>query len=224
MLSLLPMKESRGNEASKLRGRMSNVSASRFHQFTFQVCQICADVIRLEPMPSITRRNALRTGIALAIPPGMLALLTGCNQPSTESSQKTESSDGMNQETQASNPLTKGEPMKVQYLEIVTPKVDALCQQYSTAHGVTFSEPEANFGGARTAELSGGGKIGIRGPLRDTETPVVRPYMLVDDIKAAVESAAEAGAEVAMPPMEIPDHGMFAIVIHGGIECGFWQN
>ena len=46
----------------------------------------------------------------------------------------------------------------------------------------------------------------------------------VDDIKAAVESAAESGAEVAMPPMEIPEYGMFAIVIHGGIECGFWQN
>ncbi len=113
--------------------------------------------------------------------------------------------------------------MKVQYLEIVTPEVDALCRQYSTIYGATFSEPDANFGGARTAKLDGGGKIGIRGPLRETETPVVRPYMLVDDIKSAVESAADSGAEIAMPPMEIPGHGMFAIVIHGGIECGFWQ-
>lgn len=113
--------------------------------------------------------------------------------------------------------------MKVQYLEIVTPEVDALCRQYSTIYDITFSEPDANLGGARTAKLDGGGMIGIRGPLRDTETPVVRPYVLVDDIKAAVESAAEAGAEIAMPPMEIPEQGMFAIVIHGGIECGFWQ-
>ena len=114
--------------------------------------------------------------------------------------------------------------MKVQYLEIVSPEVDALCRQYSTIYDITFSEPDANFGGARTAKLHGGGLIGIRGPLRDTETPVVRPYVLVDDIKSAVESAAEAGAEIAMPPMEIPEHGKFAIVIHGGIECGFWQN
>ncbi len=114
--------------------------------------------------------------------------------------------------------------MKVQYLEIVTPKVDALCRQYSTVYDIIFSEPDANFGGARTAKLDGGGLIGIRGPLRDTETPVVRPYVLVDDIKVAVESAAEAGAEIAMPPMEIPEHGVFAIVIHGGIECGFWQD
>lgn len=114
--------------------------------------------------------------------------------------------------------------MKIQYLEIVTSEVDAMCNQYSTIHGVTFSEPNASFGGARTAELDGGGRIGIRGPMRDTEAPVVRPYMLVDDIKAAVDSAVEAGAEIAMPPMEIPGEGMFAIVIHGGIDCGFWKN
>ena len=114
--------------------------------------------------------------------------------------------------------------MKVEYLEIVTPEVDAMCQQYATIYDIEFSEPIANFGGARTAKLDGGGMLGIRGPLRETETPVVRPYLLVDDIKAAVAAAAEAGAEVAMPPMQIPEYGMFAIVIHGGIECGFWQN
>ncbi len=48
--------------------------------------------------------------------------------------------------------------MKIQYLEIVTPEVDALCRQYSTIHGITFSEPDANFGGARTAKLDGGAK------------------------------------------------------------------
>ncbi|MEL6894612.1 MAG: hydroxylase [Planctomycetota bacterium] len=113
--------------------------------------------------------------------------------------------------------------MKIQYLEIVTPNVDALCQQYSAIYNITFSEPDASFGGARTAKLDGGGSIGIRGPMRETETPVVRPYVLVNDIAAAVQAADDAGGEVAMPPMEIPGHGMFAIVIHGGIECGFWQ-
>ena len=114
--------------------------------------------------------------------------------------------------------------MKIRYLEIVTPEADALCRQYSAIYGIHFSEPDASLGGARTAKLDGGGLVGIRGPLRDTETPVVRPYVLVDDIKAAVESAAEAGAEIAMPPTEIPKHGAFAVVIHGGIECGFWQD
>ena len=176
-------------------------------------------------MPPLTRRNVLRTGVALAIPPGMVALLAGCNQSDTDASQQAEpDADDSNRKARESIPRTAGELMKVHYLEIVTPEVDALCGQYSKLHGITFSEPDANFGGARTAKLNGGGLIGIRGPLRDTETPVVRPHVLVDDIKAAVESATEAGAEIAMPSMEIPEHGMFAIVIHGGIECGFWQN
>jgi predicted enzyme related to lactoylglutathione lyase len=59
--------------------------------------------------------------------------------------------------------------------------------------------------------------------MRETEKPVVRPYMLVSDIKAAVEAAEKNGAEIAIPPMEIPGHGTFAIVIQGGIESGLWQ-
>ena len=113
--------------------------------------------------------------------------------------------------------------MKIYYLEIVTPEVDALCNQYSTVHGITFSEPDASLGGARTAKMGGGELLGIRAPMHDAESPVVRPYALVEDIKASVESAAKAGATVALPPMEIPGHGTCAIVIHGGIDCGLWQ-
>lgn len=175
-------------------------------------------------MHSFTRRNALLTGVALAIPPGLVTLMTGSEQSGIAFAQQPEPNDESKGGVQESDQPEKGGTMKVQYLEIVTTEVDALCGQYSAVHGITFSEPEANFGGARIAQLDGGGRIGIRGPLRATETPVVRPYMLVDDIKAAVESAAAAGAEVAMPPTPIPGNGMFAIVIHGGIDCGFWQN
>jgi predicted enzyme related to lactoylglutathione lyase len=90
-------------------------------------------------------------------------------------------------------------------------------------YGVTFGDANPDLGGARTADLGGGGMLGVRGPLRDTETPVVRPYVLVDDIGAAVSAAAEAGAEIAMMPTEITGYGQFAIVIHGGIESGLWQ-
>ena len=113
--------------------------------------------------------------------------------------------------------------MNVHYLEIVTPKVDALCDQYSKIHGVTFSEPDANLGGARVAKLKGGGSVGIRGPLRKTETPVIRPYTLVENLEEAVAVAADGGAEVAIPSMEIPGHGTIAVIIQGGIECGLWQ-
>ena len=114
--------------------------------------------------------------------------------------------------------------MTVQYLEIVTPEVEATCAALAKAHGIVFGDPIAEFGNARTAELVGGGRIGVRGPLRDTEVPVVRPYILVKDIGKAVKAAESAGAEIALPPMEIPGQGSFAVYILGGIEHGLWQN
>lgn len=113
--------------------------------------------------------------------------------------------------------------MHIYYLEIVTPNVDGICAHYSELHGVSFGDPDPNLGGARTGKFSAGGVIGIRAPLRETETPVVRPYVLVDDIAASVAAAANAGGAIALPPMELPGHGTCAIVIQGGIECGLWQ-
>jgi predicted enzyme related to lactoylglutathione lyase len=113
--------------------------------------------------------------------------------------------------------------MQVQYLEIVTPDVDSVCATYAKLHGVRFNQPEAGLGNARTAPLPGGGLLGVRAPIHETEEPVVRPYILVDDINAAVEAAEAAGGETAHPPMEIPGHGTFAIFIQGGIHHGLWQ-
>ncbi len=112
---------------------------------------------------------------------------------------------------------------KVYYLEMVTPEVDATCATYERVHGLEFGEPIPEFGGARTAELANGGLIGIRAPMRETEQPVVRPYFLVEDIEAAVKEAAEAGGEIALPPMEMPGRGKFAIYLQGGIDHGLWQ-
>jgi predicted enzyme related to lactoylglutathione lyase len=47
--------------------------------------------------------------------------------------------------------------------------------------------------------------------------------MLVEDIAASVTAAADAGAKIALPAMELPGHGSCAIVIQGGIDCGLWQ-
>lgn len=135
-------------------------------------------------------------------------------------------SDMKQQVTEAGSPAQaspSSEGMTVQYLEIVTPMVDETCEALGNAHGVEFGDPIPEFGNARTADLTSGGRIGVRGPMRATETPVVRPYILVDDIKASVEAAEEAGATIALPPMEIPGQGMFSIYILGGIEHGLWQ-
>ena len=113
--------------------------------------------------------------------------------------------------------------MQIQYLEIVTREVDAVCAAYSSVHKVQFGGPDPGLGNARTASLPGGGLVGVRAPLRETEEPVVRPYWLVDDIEAAVAAVVQAGGEVAHPPMEIPGHGTFAIYLQGGNDHGLWQ-
>ena len=113
--------------------------------------------------------------------------------------------------------------MQIHYLEIVTKEVDAVCAACAAANGVQFGKPDAGLGNARTVALPGGGLVGVRAPMHESEKPVVRPYWLVDDIEAAVAAAVEAGGEVAHPPMEIPGHGTFAIYIQGGIHHGLWQ-
>lgn len=175
-------------------------------------------------MQILDRRKLLHAGIALAVPFSGVSLFSGCQQSTDD-----EDNDGSPKVGEADESVIspkqdgKAKSMQVQYLEIVTPDVDALCNQYSTIHGITFSEPVAEYGNARTAKLEGGGLIGIRGPLRETETPVVRPYTLVENLEESVSAAADAGAEIAIQSMEIPGQGTIAVVIHGGIECGLWQ-
>ena len=160
---------------------------------------------------SINRRTLLQGTTAVIAVPVASLLSSGCSK--TKETQDRSSG--------YTDPESK--TMNIHYLEIVTPDVDAAVALYTQLHGVTFGAPNPNLGGARTAEFDGGGMLGIRAPLRDTETPVVRPYYLVDNIEEAVASASRAGAEIAMNPTEIPGSGQFAIFIQGGIETGLWQ-
>jgi len=113
--------------------------------------------------------------------------------------------------------------MQIYYLEIVTKEVDAVCGAYAASNGVKFSQPDVALGNARTAPMPGGGLVGVRAPMRETEAPAVRPYWLVDDIESAVAAAVKAGGVIAVPPTKIPGHGTFAIYLQGGIDHGFWQ-
>ena len=113
--------------------------------------------------------------------------------------------------------------MTLHYLEIVTPEVDAVCAAHAAAGGLTFSAPVPELGNARTAPLPSGALLGVRAPMHEQEEPVTRPYFLVEDIAAAVEAAVAAGAELALPPTEIPGRGRCAIYFLGGAQHGLWQ-
>jgi uncharacterized protein len=113
--------------------------------------------------------------------------------------------------------------MKIHYLEIVTPEVDAVCAAYAAAHAVQFGAAEAAFGNARTTVLADGGRLGVRAPMHAGELPVTRPYWLVADIEAAVAAIVLLGGTILVSPMQIAGNGICAIYRHGDIEHGFWQ-
>ena len=164
----------------------------------------------------------LGVGLAFVALGGATILNLGCTTNQDSASRNTEGSPD-NQSNVNDNIVAKGNAMQIHYLEVVTTDVDAVCTLYSQMHGVAFGDADQNLGGARTANLANGGMLGIRAPMHDAEKPVVRPYVLVEDIEATVAAAADSGAEIAVPPMEIAGHGTCAIVIQDGIESGLWQ-
>jgi len=113
--------------------------------------------------------------------------------------------------------------MRIHYLEIVTPNVEAVCAAYAAANGLQFGQSVEGLGHARTATLPDGGLVGVRAPMHETEASVVRPYWLVENIEAALKAAVDAGAELAHPALAIPGYGTFAIYIQGGVHHGLWQ-
>lgn len=111
----------------------------------------------------------------------------------------------------------------VHYLEIVTPDVDATRDLYTATHGWSFADPDPALGHAVVASLPDGSLCGIRAPMHESEEPIVRAYLRVEDLDAAVESARKSGAEIALPSMDLPGHGRIAITIHGGVQHGLWE-
>lgn len=113
--------------------------------------------------------------------------------------------------------------MRIHYLEIVCPDVEAQCAALERVHGLSFGPPVADLGQARVAEAPDGNLIGVRAPLAEHEQPIVRTYLEVEDIARAVEEAEAAGAVIAYPPTQQGDTGTWAIYILDDVQLGLWQ-
>lgn len=111
----------------------------------------------------------------------------------------------------------------VHYLEIVTPDPASTRDLYAKSHGWQFQSMDPALGNAFVAELPGGSLCGIRAPMSSDEKPIVRTYLRVNDLKTAVQSAAQSGATILLDRMDLPGHGTIAIFEHGGIQQGLWQ-
>ena len=115
------------------------------------------------------------------------------------------------------------ETRPIHYTEVVTPDPAAVIDHYTKVCGWNFSPETPELGMARVVGFPDGSSFGVRAPMHEQEKSVTRTYVRVDDIEGAVERAAASGAEVALPPMEIPGRGQVAIYFIGGIEQGLWQ-
>lgn len=127
------------------------------------------------------------------------------------------------QDSSAPDKMQSDASIAIEYLEIVTPDVEAACANLSAIHGVVFSAPIPEFGNARIAKLGTDGRLGVRAPLGEEGAPVVRPYLRVDDICQAIDNAEATGATFAMLATEIPDQGKFAIYFLDGVQYGLWE-
>ncbi|MBM3976817.1 MAG: hypothetical protein FJ299_07485 [Planctomycetes bacterium] len=113
--------------------------------------------------------------------------------------------------------------MRIHYMEIVCRDVAAQCAAFERVHGLSFGAPDADLGQARVARASAGTLIGVRAPLAEHEQPIVRTYVEVEDIAAAVRQAEAAGAVIAYPPTRQGKSGTWAIYFLGDVQHGLWQ-
>lgn len=125
--------------------------------------------------------------------------------------------------TACSNQLLQKNTMQIHYVEIVTTDVAQKCSALEKIHGLKFGEKVADLGNARVAQRADGSLIGVRAPLADHETPIVRTYFAVEDISRVVKDAEAAGAVIAYPPTKQGNTGTWAIYILDGIQYGLWQ-
>ena len=93
---------------------------------------------------------------------------------------------------------------------------------------IEYATIDPRGGSARAGERSSRGERkrydgrGAR-PLADHEQPIIRPYLAVDDIAAAISQAEAKGAVVAYPPTQQGDTGTWAICLLGDLQVGLWQ-
>lgn len=116
--------------------------------------------------------------------------------------------------------MAKGE---ITHIEFPADDVERAKRFYSAVAGWEIGEVDGMPGYFmfRTGEGAGGG-IGKRG---ESVGDVVRIYITVDKLEAAVAAAEANGGSVITPPSDVPGMGRYAAVRDSeGSEVGLWEN
>ena len=115
--------------------------------------------------------------------------------------------------------MAKGE---ITHIEFPADDVERAKRFYSAVAGWEFGEMEGfpDYFLFRSGEGQGGG-LGRRG---ESVGHVVRVYITVDDLEAAVAAAEANGGSVITPPGDVPGQGRYAAVRDSeGSEIGLWE-
>lgn len=116
--------------------------------------------------------------------------------------------------------MTTGE---ITHIEFPADDVDRAKKFHEAVAGWKFQEMEG-FSGYhmfRTGEGTGGG-LGKRG---ENVGSVVRTYITVPKLAAAVKAAEQHGGKLVQPPTDVPGRGRYAAVLDSeGSEIGLWEN
>ena len=110
----------------------------------------------------------------------------------------------------------------ITHIEFPADDIERAKRFYGAVAGWDFSTMEGfpNYWLFRTSEAAGGG-LGVRG---DSVGSVIRVYINVDSLEAAVAAAASNGGTVITPPTDVPGQGRFAAVNDSeGNEIGLWE-
>src|SRR5262245_28396518 len=110
----------------------------------------------------------------------------------------------------------------ISHIEFPADDLDRAKQFYGAVAGWEFNEMEglSDYWLFRSSETTGGG-LGKRGA---TVGNVVRVYIDVDDLDAAIAAAEANGGSVVTPPSPVPGYGRFAAVLDPeGNEVGLFE-
>jgi predicted enzyme related to lactoylglutathione lyase len=99
------------------------------------------------------------------------------------------------------------------WCELMTTDVDGAKRFYSELFGWQFEEVSPAGVPYNIAKVGGAGIGGIMAipPKAEGMPPHWGSYVTVDDIDVVVKTAQELGAEICIPPMDIPGVGRFCV-------------
>ncbi|GAB4100918.1 VOC family protein [Sinomonas halotolerans] len=120
--------------------------------------------------------------------------------------------------------VTPGAPI---WADLMTSDIEKAKEFYTALFGWTYETgDEEKYGGYTTASKDGRAVAGLMRKMEDQGSmpDVWSVYLATEDIAATADSVTQAGGQVFMPPMEVPDQGHMAMFSDaGGAVFGGWQ-